>query len=154
MATLLELTGKRAPVEATPGPQQIRRKYQNDFESISGAGRYVRGQRGYNMMAEGLGASVGSPAQEKAMALLAGRLSAQREAQRGNSQDAAGTVSAAPVTNAPGVLEGTMLNAPAMPTADPEAMERQAGIERLQLRRQGYTGGIADRFVANFGRRG
>jgi len=154
MATLLELTGKRAPVETTPGPQQIRRKYQNDFESISGTGRHVRGQRGYNMMAEGLGASVGSPAQEKAMALLAGRLSAQRESQRYEAQATAEAASAAPVAAATNTVTSSMLNAPASPATDPEAMERQAGIERLQLRRQGYTGGIADRFVANFGRRG
>jgi len=154
MATLLELTGKRAPVEATPGPQQIRRKYQNDFASISGTGRHVRGQRGYNMMAEGLGASVGSPAQEKAMALLAGRLSAQRESQRDSFPGVAGGMPAAPATTPAGLLEGTMLNAPVIPAKDPEAMERQAGVQRLQRRRQGYTGGIADRFVENFGQLG
>lgn len=154
MATLLELSGKRAPVEATPGPQQIRRKYQNDFESISGTGHHVSGQRGYKMMAEGLGANVGSPAQEKAMALLAGRLSAQRESQRYEAQATAEAASAAPVAAATNTVSSSMLNAPASPATDPEAMERQAGIERLQLRRQGFTGGIAGRFVENFGRRG
>lgn len=154
MAVLLELTGKRAPVEATPGAQQIRRKYQNDFESISGTGRYVRGQRGYNMMAEGLGAAVGSPAQEKAMTLLAGRLTAQRESQRMNAQATAEAASAAPVAAATNTVNHSMLNAPASPATDPQALERQAGIERLQRRRQGYAGDLAGRFVENFGRVG
>ena len=154
MAVLLELTGQRAPVETTPGAQQIRRKYQNDFESISGTGRYVRGQRGYNMMAQGLGAEVGSPAQEKAMVLLATRLSAQREAQRMNAQAAAEAASAAPITAATNTVGQSMFNSPAPPATDPQAIERQAGLDRLQRRRQGYAGGLAGRLVENFGRVG
>lgn len=147
MAVLLELTGKRAPVEATPGAQELRRKYQNDFASISGTGRYVRGQRGYNMMAEGLGAPVGSPAQEKAMALLAGRLAAQREAQQQDARATAEAASAAPVAAATNTVNHSMLNAPASPATDPRALERQAGIERLQRRRQGFIGPIAERLL-------
>lgn len=152
MAVLLELTGRRSPVESTPGAQQLRRQYQNDFESISRAGRQVRGQRGYNMMAEGLGDwSVGSPAQERAMALLAGRISARRQSQLQEAQAAADAASAAPVSSATNTTSQSMLNAPAPAASDPEALERQSGIERLQRRRRGYTGGLAGRMIQNFG---
>jgi hypothetical protein len=151
MAVLLELTGRRSPVEETPGAQQLRRQYQNDFESISGAGRYVKGQRGYNMMAEGLGAPLGSPAQEKAMALLAGRLTAQRERQAQEAQASADMASATPIPAVTSTANQSIFNAPAPVASDPVELDRQAGRERLQRRRQGYTGGIADRFVGNFG---
>lgn len=152
MAVLLELTGRRTPIETTPGAQQLRRKYQNDFESISGTGRYVFGQRGYNMMAEGLGAPVGSPAQEKAMTLLAERISARRQSQLLDAQAAADASSAAPVAAITNTANQSMLNAPAPVASDPEAIQRQASIERLQRRRQGYAGGLAGRLVENFGR--
>lgn len=151
MAVLLELTGRRTPVEKTPGAQQLRRQYQNDFESISGTGRYVFGQRGYNMMAEGLGAPVGSPAQEKAMALLTERISARRQSQSMDAQAAADASSAAPITAVTSTANQSMFNAPAPVASDPEAMERQAGIERLQRRRRGYVGGIGGRLVESFG---
>lgn len=151
MAVLLELTGKRAPVETTPGAQELRRKYQNDFATVSGTGRHVLGQRGYNMMAQGLGAPVGSPAQERAMELLAGRIAAQRESQRMEAQATAQQASAAPVAAAMNTTNQSMLNAPAPVATDPGALERQHGIERLQRRRQGYVGGSAGRVIRDFG---
>lgn len=151
MAVLLELTGNRSPVEATPGAQQLRRLYQNDFESMSSAGRVVKGQRGYNMMARGLGAPVGSPAQERAMALLAERLSAQKVRQQQEAQAATDASSAAPMQAVTTTSSQSVLNAPAPVNTDPLQADRQAGIERLQRRRQGYVGGLAGRLIDNFG---
>jgi hypothetical protein len=151
LGVLLELTGRRSPVESTPGAQQLRRLYQNDFESISGAGRYVLGQRGYNMMVKGLGAPVGSPAQEKAMALLAERIGARRVSQQLDAQAAAEASSAAPVTAVTATVDQSMLNAPAPVNTDPEALERQAALQRLQRRREGFTGPRAGRIMQNFG---
>lgn len=151
MAVLLELTGRRSPVEVTPGQQQVRRKYQNDFESINASGRSVKGQSGYNMMARSLGAPVGSPAQERAMALLAERLTAQRAAQEQGAQAAADVASAAPIPAVTNTASQSMLNAPAPVGSDPQQIVRRAGIERLQRRRQGYVGGLAGRLVENFG---
>jgi len=123
----------------------------------------------------GLGAIPGSWQQERAMNLLAGRLAAQK-AEMGlsspldkpspeapattapgaldqsmlNSAPAAATPEASPTT-ATGVMDPSMLNSAPTPGSDPEAMARQAGMQRLQRRRQGYVGGIGDRFVGNFG---
>jgi len=67
-----------------------------------------------------------------------------------NSAPAAATPEASPTT-ATGVMDPSMLNSAPTPGSDPEAMARQAGMQRLQRRRQGYVGGIGDRFVGNFG---
>lgn len=77
-AVLMELAGRRSPVEITPGPQQLRAKYQGDFASTSGQGKPVLGQRGYQMMAQALGGDPGSAAHERAMQLLASRLAGRR----------------------------------------------------------------------------
>ena len=78
-AVLLELTGRRAPLEVTPGAQQLRERYQGDYASISQAtGQPVLGQRGYQMMAQALGEEPGSAAHDRAMSLLAERLAQRR----------------------------------------------------------------------------
>lgn len=219
MAVLLELTGRRSPVESTPGPQQVRRKYQGDFASTSGRGQPVTGQSGYARMAEGLGGQPGLPQNEKAMALLAQRIreratggtpaapdpadvyraqkltefggvsprerylgggpladylghgsapgswmhdramgmSTQRIQQRvqAAAEDQAATDMAAAVPQKAAMVtpKQSMFNAPApAPTPqDAEAMDRQAALERLQLRREGFAGPRAGRILQNFG---
>ena len=85
------------------------------------------------------------------MALLAERMAVRRQAQAAEAQAAADMAAAAPAPAAANTTKQSMFNAPAPQAAELEAMERQASRERLQRRRQGYTGGIAERFVQNFG---
>jgi len=85
------------------------------------------------------------------MALLAERLSAQKVRQQQEAQAATDASSAAPMQAVTTTSSQSVLNAPAPVNTDPLQVDRQAGIERLQRRRQGYVGGLAGRLIDNFG---
>lgn len=112
-------------------------------------GRYTAGAGRADFL--GLGSSPGSWMHDRAMQLIVERAAARQAADQMKGQVVQEQSSTAPLSAATNTVEHSMLNAPASPGTDPEALQRQASIERLQRRRRGYVGGLQDRVLGTFG---